>query len=147
MPEIKVSIVVNRPLETVYQAYVDPDKMLLWTKDLERFEIIKGKFGEIGSTARLHFNENGRKSVLEDRLEYIEPKKKIRSKVSGDTLIAFVETTFISKNKQTEIVLDWSGKGKNIFVTLVLILLRGKIKNRALQDLIKFKELVESVKL
>jgi hypothetical protein len=44
--------------------------------NLEKFEVIKGKIGEIGSIARFHYYEKGRSYIVEDRLEYYEPGKK-----------------------------------------------------------------------
>jgi len=77
MTEFQVSIKINKPIDTVYKAFIDADNMLLWSIDLEKIEVVKGNFGEIGATAHLHYNQKGRKSILEDRLEYIEPGKKI----------------------------------------------------------------------
>jgi hypothetical protein len=117
--------------------------MLKWTKDLEKIEIVKGTFGEIGATMHLHYNQNGRKSVLEDRLEYLDPYKKIKSRVTGGGFIAGVETTFTSINKETEMTMKWNGKGDNIVVTTFLTILKKKIKRGALSEINLFKELVE----
>jgi len=57
MIEIKVNIKINRPVSTVYQAFINPDNMTEWMKDLERFEIIEGEFGEVGALAHLHYKQ------------------------------------------------------------------------------------------
>jgi len=143
MAQFKISTFINRPIEIVYQAFVDPDNMLKWTKDLESYEIVKGKFGEIGATIHLHYNHRGHKYVMVDKLEYLDPGKTIKSRVIGGGLNACVESTFIPKNNETELIMLWNGKWNNIIVTLILAILKKRIKKGAKSELNKFKELVE----
>ena len=117
--------------------------MLKWSTDLEKFEIVNGKFGEIGAIARLHYNQKGRKSIMEDKLEYIEPGKKIISQVSGEGLKARVEAVFTSINNETEIELTCSGRGENMIFRLILSVMRKKIMKQSEVEIRKFKELVE----
>ncbi|MDB4582316.1 SRPBCC family protein [Draconibacterium sp.] len=143
MPKFRIQVIINKPVELVYQGYINPDNMLHWTKDLEKFEVIKGKPMEIGSIALLHFNKNGRTHIMEDKLEFIEAEKKIVSCVAGGGLKARVQTNFVRLAKNTVLTLIWNGKGNNLIVRFVLIILRGKIRKQALSELNEFKLLVE----
>lgn len=143
MPVFEVHTTISKPVEVVYQAFIDPDNMLKWTKYLVKFEIIKGGFGEPGALAHLHYNQNGRTYIMEDRLEYLDPCKKIISQVSGNGLFARVETTFISIGDKTEINLKWDGRGDKLILKILLPLLRNKIKKGAQAEIEKFKALVE----
>jgi uncharacterized protein YndB with AHSA1/START domain len=143
MARFQITIRINQPVETVYQAYVDPDNMLKWTANLESIEVVKGRFGEPGATARLHYNKKGRKSMLEDRLEYLEPRRKIVSRVTGGGLTALVDTTFSGSVDGTDLTVTWQGAGNNIFIGLLLSLLGQKIRKQATGELQKFKILVE----
>jgi hypothetical protein len=143
MTKFTVNTSIHQPVEVIYQAYIAPDNMLKWSTNLEKFEIIKGRFGEVGATARLHYNEKGHKSIMEDTLEFIEPGKKLISKVSGGVLVIQVVTTFISVKSKTELKISWNGTGKNIFVKILLPLLRNTIRKRAKDELDRFKYLVE----
>jgi hypothetical protein len=127
----------------VFQAYIDPDNMLKWSTDLVEFKIINGKFGEKGATAHLIYKQKGRIHIMEDRLEYFDSEKKIISSVSGEGLVASVQTIFNSIGKETEIELTWEGKGKNLLLRFLLPFLKGTVKNRAQDELILFKSLVE----
>jgi uncharacterized membrane protein len=143
MAQIEVSIFIKKSIKVVYQAFIDPENMLHWMSYLEKVETINGKFGEAGATARLYYNQKGRKSILEDKLEYLEPGKKIISSVKGKGISVRVENEFKHKENATELAMNWYGKGNNIFISLMLRLLKGKIKKQMQAELNAFKELVE----
>jgi uncharacterized membrane protein len=144
MPEFTVSVEINKPKDIVEQAFFNPENMPCWTKDLVKVELVKGKAGEAGSVARLHYVENGRSYVLEDRLEYREPGKKIVSQVSGSGMLVHVETTMESSVNQTRVSLSWSGKGTKFPLNVILPFMGGKIKRSAMAELETFKRLVET---
>lgn len=143
MINFKTGIIIDKPIDIVYQAFIDPDNMVKWTTDLEKFEIVKGKFGEIGATARLYYRQKGRINIMEDKLEYIEPGKKLISSVTGEGLTARVETNFKALNGSTEVVIHWSGKPTIFLLKLLLPFLKNKIKKGAQEELNRFKNLVE----
>jgi len=144
MTKFTISITINQPIEIVVNAFLNPDNITFWTTDLEKFEVVKREPGEVGSIARLHYTQKGRKYVMEDKMIYCEPGKKYVSEVTGDALTANVETTFHSSGNQTEVKMTWAGRGKIFLLKLILPLLRGKIKKHAMIDLEKFKNLVET---
>lgn len=143
MPEFTVSVEIARPIDIVEQAFFNPDNMPCWTKDLVRVEVVSGKIGDAGSVARLHYVENGRPYVLEDRLLSHEPGK-IVSQVSGSGMLIRVRTMMESSGDQTRVKLSWSGKGTAFPLNIILPLMGGKIKRSALQELETFKHLVET---
>ena len=143
MTKFSCTVRINCSIDIVYRAYIDPDNMLKWSTDLERFEIIKGAFGEIGATARLYYNQNGRISIMEDVLEYIEPGRKLISRVSGGGLLVSVETVFTPFDDSTELTISWNGTGGNMLIRLLLPFLRNRIRKRAQAELEKFRNFVE----
>jgi hypothetical protein len=143
MVEFQISTVINQPVSIITQALSNPKNHVYWTTNLERFEVIKGGADEVGSIAHLHYLENGHRHVMEDKLLYCDPANKYVSEVSGDALTARVETTLYSLDNKTEMVLKLSGKGKILFLKLLLPFLRGKIIKNAKKELEKFKKLVE----
>ena len=126
------------------QAYTDPDNMPHWTKHLERFEVVKGNIQEVGALARLHFKKKERSYIMEDELLETEPGKRYKSRVSGQGMVAEVETLFEKTDTGTRITLKWTGRGRVTPLNLSLLLLRGKIKREATSELIEFKNLVET---
>lgn len=143
MPEFTVSVLIKKPVEVVEQAFFLPANMPCWTKNLVRMEVVSGKIGEAGSLAHMHYMENGRAYVLEDRLLSYEPGKKIVSQVSGSGMKIHVETTFETVDNETRVTLKWSGKGVKFPLNVILMFMGSKIKGSAQEELEIFKELVE----
>lgn len=69
MPTIEASVHIERPPETVAPAFLDPANAPYWMTDLERFEVVSGRPGEIGGRAHLHYLQGGRRQVMEEVLE------------------------------------------------------------------------------
>lgn len=137
------SIDIHKPLQIVCAALLDARNQTFWNSYLEEFEIITGGPNIVGSVAKLHYNQNGRRYVMEDKLIFCEPCKKYISMVEGDTIKATVETSLSEENGQTIVHLIWKGKAKNLFLKLFLPLMKSRIQAMAFQDLVKFKRLVE----
>lgn len=144
MTSFKASIVIDRPVDVVVQALMNPDNFPYWQTDLERFEVVKLRPGMVGSVGRLHYSQKGRSYVLEDRMISCEPGRRYVSQVTGEAITARVETTLTPLGNKTEMTLMWSGKGKMLLLKLLLPLLRGKMMRQSRAELATFKELVET---
>ena len=144
MTTFEVSIVINKPIDIIVKALMNPNNFPYCQKDLKKFEVIKRAPGEVGSIGHLHYSQKGRSYVLVDKLIYVEPGRKYVSQVSGDAIEAQVETTLNSVDNGTEMHLKWSGKGKVFLLKILLPLFRGKMIKQSKAELVTFKKLVET---
>ena len=142
--KFKIDIIIDRPADTVAQALIEPANAVQWTSDLEKFEVVERKPGETGSIAHLHYRQRGRSYIMQEVLEYAEPGRRYVSRVSGNGIIARVETTIEPINGKTRVTTFWSGTSSSIIFRLLSPLLRGMIIRRARTDLETFKTLVEA---
>jgi hypothetical protein len=144
MVTFEVSTTINQPVDIVVTALMNPDNFTYWTTDLEKFEVIKGKPGEIGSIGHLHYMQKGKSYVMEDKLIYSDPGKKYVSQVTGDALTATVETTLHTMDNKTQMNIKWSGKGNILILKLLLPFLRHNMIKQSRKELEIFKGLVEA---
>ncbi len=144
MMSFTVSVDIHKPVGIVVSALMNPNNFPYWQNGLDRFEVISGKPGEVGSVAHLHYSENGKTYVMEDKLISCEPGKKYVSEVSGAVLTARVETNLVSSKNNTRMTLTWTGRGKIFLLKICLPLLKGKMIRQSQKELETFKQLVET---
>ncbi|MBL7068031.1 MAG: SRPBCC family protein [Candidatus Marinimicrobia bacterium] len=144
MTTFEVSIIINQPTDIVVKALMNPDNFPYWQKDLEKFEVIERKPGEVGSIGHLHYSQKGKSYIMEDILIFCEPGSKYISQVTSDAITAQVETTLNALGNKTEMVVKWTGKGKTLLLRLLLPLLRGKMIRQSRVELETFKQLIET---
>ncbi len=139
-----ININIDQSTDVIVKALMDPYNFPYWQTDLERFEVIEGRPGSVGSIGRLHYSQKGKKYVLEDKLIYCEPGRKYISKVTGEALNAQVETVLRPSGNGTEMTIKWSGEAKTFPLRLLLPLMKGKMIKQGQLELEKFKRLIES---
>jgi hypothetical protein len=140
---VRAQIFIAATPEAIAQVVLDPAKAVLWTSDLESFEVIPGPPGLVGSIAHLHYLQGGSRYVMEDKLLEVEPNRRYLSRVSGDALTADVETSLAASPGGTHVVVRWTGSGRSPILRLILPFMRRAIARRAQADLVKLKQLVE----
>lgn len=141
---VQTSIKIDRPPEEVAAVLLDAEKAVLWTTDLEKFEVLARPPGLVGSRARLHYKQGDRRYVMEDELLQVEPNRRYLSRVTGDVIEAEVETVLKPIGGSTQVDVRWSGSGKPLLLRLLLPFMRRSIARQTRKDLIKLKSVVES---
>jgi hypothetical protein len=142
---IRASVKIERSPEQIAYVLLDAEKAVLWTTDLEKFEVLSRPPGLVGSKARLHYLQGDQRYVMQDELLLVEPNRRYLSRVSGDAIEAEVETLLTPINSGTRVDVRWTGKGKHVILRLLLPFMRGSITRQTQNDLVKLKKLVESI--
>ncbi|HMA60886.1 MAG TPA: SRPBCC family protein [Halanaerobiales bacterium] len=143
MVDFIIREIINQPRDIVIKAFLNPANMIFWTKDLEKFEVIAGKPGEIGSIAYLHYRQNNKRYKMRDELIECNPGFRYLSRVTGDTITATVETYLKDVGNDTELTIHWTGSGNSFLLKIILPLSKRKMIHQAKNKLKTFKDLVE----
>jgi len=141
---VETSITIRRLPEAVTRVILDPTRTVLWTSDLERFEVVSGEPGRVGSVALLHYRHGNRQYVMEDTLLEAEPNRRYVSRVKGQGLSAQVETLLTEDGSGgTLVTVRWAGRGTRPLMRLLLPFMGRAVARGALRDLTSLKGLVE----
>ncbi len=143
MAKFIISMDINKSPDIVWSAFIDSHNMMQWMSNLEKVELIKGKFGEIGAIGHLHYLEKGHSYVLEEKLIDYEFEKKIKSQITGQGINIEVETNLNSIPNGTKISMTWKGTSKNSIARIIMRLMQNKITKNSKEELNRFKQLVE----
>lgn len=141
---VQASITIGRLPEKVAQVLLDPERAPLWNTGLERFEVLTEAPGLVGSRARLHFVQAGKRYVMEDELLEVETNRRFLSRVGGEAVEAEVETILSPVGDGTLVTVRWSGHGRTLLTRLTLPLMRRSLARQIGTDLQKLKRLVEA---
>lgn len=144
MTTFQVSAVIDRPVAVVANALTRAENFPYWQTDLEKLEVVRGGPDEVGSISHLHYRQNGRPYIMEDRLVYCEPGKRYISVVSGDAVAARVDTVIEPLGDSTRVTLTWRGRAKILRLRILFPFLKGKMARQAQDELDTFKHLVET---
>lgn len=141
MTAFTVGLYIDRPIAEVDEAFLDLDNHPAFTADLDSVEVLRRPPELVGSVARLHYKDG---SVMEDVLEECVRGDHYRSRVSGQGLIAHVETRLRPHGRGTDVSMRWEGSVDRWLGRLVLAFLRPVVRRRAQADLATFKRLIEA---
>lgn len=144
MTSFEIKTTIAAPAETIVAAMLRAENAPHWTKHLERMEVVKRTPELVGSVSRLHYLENGRRYVMEDRMVEVDPGRRFLSEVTGDAIEAQVETLLQPVEGGTEMTMRWNGRAKVQPLRLLMPLLRGRMRRQAQEELETFARLVET---
>lgn len=144
MKRFTVETIIDEPRDIVARALTDNRNAPYWQTGLEEFEVIKGGPDEVGSIGLLHYRRRGKPYVMEDRLLSCEPGRKYVSEVSGDALVARVETTLEPLGDKTRITMKWEGKARVLPLKILFPFIGGRMAGQARKELDTLKRLIET---
>ena len=145
MSTVETRVDIAAPPEAVASVLLDADLAPLWTRGLDRLELVEGAVGEAGSVGLAHYVE-GRRHTLRDRLISVTPCRHYVSEISGGGLKATVETSLEPFEDGTRMSVRWVGRGTNFITRLTIPLMKPLISKRSEDDLRSLRRLVESIR-
>lgn len=138
-------VIINKPVNEVWDFFQDPDNLRLWLSGFQRVEHISGTPGTTGAKAKHYFLEKGKELVLDEEIMEVIPQKKLTGTLGSSMMVNTVTNYFNDLgNNQTEYSLSSDTQFKGFFWKQVGPLMKGEFKKRQESDLQRLKQVLES---
>lgn len=140
----KVTITINQPVETVWDKLMNPDNLKFWLTGFVSVEHISGEIGKTGSVSKLKFLERGKEMEVTETVVSVIPNQHYTFNMTSTAFNADTDIRLISFGNRTEMIQTVQFFPKQFFMKLIMPLIKGAMKKRMENELIRFKNLVEA---
>lgn len=144
--KIETVVEIDKPPSEVYDFMMDEENLILWIKNFIRLEHIDGEPGQVGSTSKHIYDEDGR------TVEFVEEitTNKESELVEGILRNKLVEITITNKirptkNNYTQLTVTSEIAPKSFFYKIVTIFSKRKMIRRQTEDLRRLKKAIEKL--
>lgn len=141
---IKVSTTINTYPETVWENLMNPDNLKFWLTDFLSAEHLTDKKGEEGSKSRLRFNERGKEIEVIETVLLSKPHQQYNSRMEHPAFAIENDMRLVSFGQRTELIQTVQFQPKSFITKLFLPLMKGAMKKRSLNELLKLKHFIET---
>lgn len=141
---IKAAITINRPVEKVWELFMDPGNLQYWLTEFISAEHLSGKIGETGSVSKLKFMERGKVMEVTETVLIAKPNQHYSFMMKQTSFEAETDVRFISFGPRTEMIQTVQLSPKGLFMKLLMPLVKGAMKKRMANELLSFKNFVET---
>lgn len=143
---IRLDLIIECPREQVWAAFDDPANMTKWQPTLESFEHVSGQPGQPGAVSRLVCQQSGRAVEMSERATDRRQSESLAGGYEAAGTVDTIECLFeLLEAGRTR----WRMKSKFSFrglFKLLAPLMKGSLRRRTVEDLGRFKSLVEGGK-
>jgi len=140
----KVSITINQPVETVWDKLMNPDNLKFWLTGFVSVDHVSGEYGKPGAISKLKFKERGKEIEVTEAVTAIKPNQQYSFAMTSTAFNAETDIRLISFGNRTEMIQTVQFFPKQFIMKLMMPLLKGAMKKRMGNELISFKNFVET---
>lgn len=144
--KIEHSIEIDQPPPVVFEFLMEEENLPLWLTNFIRIEHTSGEPGEVGSTSKHVYNENGRMIELMEEITGIKKNQMVSAKYVGAQFD--MEVIYHLKpvgETGTQLTLSSDITSKGFFMKIVEPFVKKSIQKRGLQDLVNLKNAIEEL--
>ena len=143
----KVTITINQPPEKVWDLFMDPNNLKHWLTGFVSVTHLKGQPGEAGSSSSLKFMERGKEMEVIETVLQVKPPQQYTIKMEHKAFENETDVRLISFGNRTEMIQTVQFFPKQFLMKLMMPLIKGAMKKRMENELIRFKNFVETKSL
>ncbi len=142
--ELKQEYQFKQSREVVFLSLIDPRKMHSWIDGLEKIEPVDGYMNGIGAKYLVTINYGDSKYTILQELVSFQFNEKLGFKLFPPHMSVLMNVVFENKDNSTQMYLNTSITGENLFWRSVLILKKPAIRKIILKDLENLQQLLNT---
>ena len=141
---IKVTTTINASPQKVWENFINPENLKYWLTGFVSAQPLTGAVGEAGSTSKLIFMERGKEMEITETVLISIPHQQYVFRMEHTSFAAENDIRLISFGNRTELIQTTHLNPKGLLMKLLLPFIKGAMKKRTLNELLKLKNLIES---
>ena len=140
----KVTITINQPVEKVWEKLMNPDNLKFWLTGFVSVEHISGEIGKAGCISKLKFSERGKELEVTETAVTVKPNQQYSFNMTSISFDTATDIQLVSFGSRTEMIQTVQFFPKQFFMKLLMPLMNGTMKKRMENELVRFKNFVET---
>ena len=141
---IKVTITINKPVEKVWELFMDPDNLKHWLTGFVSTEHITGNVGETGSVSKLKFMERGKLMEVKEIVLAATPNEQYSLEMEHNSFQAKTDIRLVSFGNRTEFIQTVQFFPKGLIMKLFMPMMKGVMKKQMANELLSLKNFIET---
>ncbi|HYF31713.1 MAG TPA: SRPBCC family protein [Chitinophagaceae bacterium] len=140
----RVTITINASSQKVRGHLMNPDDLKHWLTGFVSVKPLTGTIGEAGSTSQLKFMEGGKEIEVIETVLLSNPNQQYSFRMESASFSSENDIRLISLGDRTELIQTVQFQPKGFFMKLFIPFIKGAMKKRMHNELLKLKDLIES---
>lgn len=141
---IKVTITINKPVEKVWELFMNPDILKHWLTGFVSTEHISGNVGETGSVSKLKFMERGKLVEVTETVVSATPNQQYTFEMDHNDFHAKTDIRLVSFSSRTEFIQTVQFFPKGFIMKLMMPIIKGAMKKQMTNELLNLKNFIET---
>ena len=144
--KVETKVEIGKPPSEVYEFLMDEENLTLWIKNFVKLERLEGEEGEVGSTSRHVYNENGRTVEFIEEITAIKEGRLMQSIIRNKNMeIEIRNELFPVEDHSTQLVVTSDLRPLNLVFRILTFFSRKSIAKRQNEDLDRLKNAIEAL--
>src|SRR5687768_6432256 len=122
---IKVTTTINRPVEKVWELFMNPGNLKNWLTGFVSAEPISGNVGETGSVSKLKFMERGKLVEVKETVITAGPNQQYTFEMEHKAFHAKTDIRLVSFGNRTEFIQTVEFFPKGFMMKLMMPIVKG----------------------
>jgi len=144
--KLETVVEIDKPPSEVYDFLMNEENLILWIKNFVRYEHIDGEQGQVGSTSKHIYDENGRTVEFIEEIISNEANQLVESRLDN----GFVQMTITNrlqelKDNNTQLIVTSELNPKSFFYKMMVFFSKRKIVKRQKEDIARLKKAIEKL--